>query len=150
MKLFSIILLSFILISCSLISNSEEEKNIDLDILSKQLFKDYQYSYNTNRQKSSTQLVVVTIAKKNFNNNDYLKIRNKLFKLGWDEVDNYDNYYNFCKNSNYSIDILNPVNTNHYTRNGDKVNFDSMDYWYFAMYYNKLGINNCMDFYKNK
>lgn len=95
-------------------------------------------------------MVVVTISKKHFNNNDYLNIKQRLSDLRWDEVDDYNNYYSFCKNSNYSIDILNPVNTKHYTRDGENVNFDSLDYWYFAMYYNKLGINNCIDFYKNK
>lgn len=64
-----------------------------------------------------------------------------------DFVDSYDNYYNFCKTNNYSIDILNPIHDRHYAREGDEVNFKNKDYWYFAIYYNKFGVNNCMEYY---
>lgn len=32
-------------------------------------------------------------------------------------------------------------------REGDEVNFKNKDYWYFAIYYNKFGVNNCMEYY---
>ncbi|MDP7801862.1 hypothetical protein, partial [Acinetobacter baumannii] len=95
----------------------------------------YKYEVDTDRNKSSTQLI------------DYNDVKNKLLSRKWDFVDSYDNYYNFCKTNNYSIDILNPIHDRHYTRDGDEVNFKSKDYWYFALYFNKLGVNNCMEYY---
>ncbi|HFX6225861.1 hypothetical protein [Acinetobacter nosocomialis] len=130
---------------CSLIACSTNVTS--LQELSKELFSEYPYEVDTVRNKSSTQLIVIKINKENFSINDYDKIKNKLLSKKWDFVDSYDNYYNFCKTNNYSIDILNPIRDRHYTREGDEVNFKSKDYWYFAIYYNKLGVNNCMEYY---
>ncbi|WP_289334643.1 hypothetical protein, partial [Acinetobacter baumannii] len=102
---------------------------------------------DTDRNKSSTQLIVIKINKENFSINDYDKIKNKLLSKKWDFFDSYDNYYNFCKTNNYSIDILNPIHDRHYAREGDEVNFKNKDYWYFAIYYNKFGVNSCMEYY---
>ncbi|MDO7228300.1 hypothetical protein [Acinetobacter nosocomialis] len=132
--------LYYSLIACSTNVTSLQE-------LSKELFSEYPYEVDTDRNKSSTQLIVIKINKENFSINDYDKIKNKLLSKKWDFVDSYDNYYNFCKTNNYSIDILNPIRDRHYTREGDEVNFKSKDYWYFAIYYNKLGVNNCMEYY---
>lgn len=111
------------------------------------MFSEYPYEVDTDRNKSSTQLIVIKINKENFSINDYDKIKNKLLSKNWDFVDSYDNYYNFCKTNNYSIDILNPIHDRHYTREGDEVNFKSKDYWCFALYCNKLEVNNCMEYY---
>lgn len=45
-----------------------------------------------------------------------MRLKNKLLSGKWDFVDSYDNYYNFCKTNNYSIDILNPIHDRNYTR----------------------------------
>ncbi|AJF81075.1 hypothetical protein A7907_08830 [Acinetobacter baumannii] len=76
-----------------------------------------------------------------------MRLKNKLLSGKWDFVDSYDNYYNFCKTNNYSIDILNPIHDRNYTRESDEVDFKSKDYWYFALYNDKLGVNNCMEYY---
>ncbi|WP_457968870.1 hypothetical protein [Acinetobacter calcoaceticus] len=130
---------------CSLIACSTDSSS--LKELSKELFSEYPYEVETDRNKSSTQVIVIKIDKENFSINDYDKVKNKLLSKKLDFVDSYDNYYIFCKTNNYSIDILNPIHDRHYTREGDEVNFKSKDYWYFAIYYNKLGVNNCMEYY---
>ncbi|HAV3170638.1 hypothetical protein NQ777_04460 [Acinetobacter baumannii] len=130
---------------CSLIACSTNATS--LQELSKELFSEYLYEVDTDRNKSSTQLIVIKINKENFSINDYNDVKNKLLSRKWDFVDSYDNYYNFCKTNNYSIDILNPIHDRNYTRDGDEVNFKSKDYWYFALYFNKLGVNNCMEYY---
>ncbi|MDC4635084.1 hypothetical protein OHV71_18025 [Acinetobacter baumannii] len=130
---------------CSLITCSTSATS--LQELSKELFSEYPYEVDTDRNKSSTQLIVIKINKENFSINDYDKIKNKLLSKKWDFVDSYDNYYDFCKTNNYSIDILNPIHDKHYVREGDEVNFKNKDYWYFTIYYNKFGVNNCMEYY---
>lgn len=75
-----------------------------------------------------------------------MRLKNKLLSGKWDFVDSYDNYYIFCKTNNYSIDILNPIHDRNYTRESDEVDFKSKDYWY-ALYNDKLGVNNCMEYY---
>ena len=115
---------------------------LDLKMFSNELFGKYEYEYDT--EKSSTQLLVVKIKKQDFSSKDYEGVKNDLLKRKWDLV---DSYYNFCKTNHYSIDILNPIYNKHYIRDGEEVNFKSKDYWYFELYYNKLGVNNCMEYY---
>ncbi|MBR7692049.1 hypothetical protein WDA43_17360 [Acinetobacter nosocomialis] len=117
--IFSLLILG---LYCSLIACSTNATS--LQVLSKELFSEYPYEVDTDRNKRSTQLIVIKINKENFSINDYDKIKNKLLSKNWDFVDSYDNY---------SIDILNPIHCRHYTREGDEVNFKSKDYWYFAL-----------------
>ena len=147
-KILCYIILSLLLINCTSLNNSKNDE-IDLKELSEKLFKEYSFSYETLRKKSSTQLVVWKISKENFSNNDYEKIKKALLADKWSLIDSYNNYYSFCKTNDYSVDILNPIYSKHYSRDGDEVNFTSNDYWYFAFYYNKLGINTCMEYYRN-
>ncbi|GAA5561559.1 hypothetical protein Asch03_03064 [Acinetobacter schindleri] len=140
--IFSLLILG---LYCSLIACSTNVTS--LQELSKELFSEYPYEVDTDRNKRSTQLIVIKINKENFSINDYDKIKNKLLSKNWDFVDSYDNCYNFCNTNNYSIDILNPIHGRHYTREGDEINFKSKDYWYFALYYNKLGVNNYVEYY---
>lgn len=147
-KILYYIFLSILIISCTSFNEENDvHEKVDLKKLSNELFSTYKYEVDTDRNKSSTQLIVIKINKENFSINDYNDVKNKLLSRKWDFVDSYDNYYNFCKNNNYSIDILNPIHDRHYTRDGDEVNFKSKDYWYFALYFNKLGVNNCMEYY---
>lgn len=113
---------------CSLIACSTNATS--LQELSKELFSEYPYEVDTDRNKSFTQLIVI-----------------KLKKLLSKNLDFVDSYYNFCNTNNYSIDILNPIHDRNYTREGDEVNFKSKDYWCFALYYNKLEVNNCVEYY---
>ena len=80
---------------CSLIACSTNPTS--LQELSKELFSEYLYEVDTDRNKSSTQLIVIKINKENFSINDYNEIKNKLLSGKWDFVDSYDNYYNFVK-----------------------------------------------------
>ncbi|WP_227552899.1 hypothetical protein, partial [Acinetobacter baumannii] len=96
---------------CSLIACSTNATS--LQELSNELFSTYKYEVDTDRNKSSTQLIVIKINKENFSINDYNDVKNKLLSRKWDFVDSYDNYYNFCKTNNYSIDILNPIHDRH-------------------------------------
>ncbi|AVI33653.1 MULTISPECIES: hypothetical protein [Acinetobacter] len=147
-KILYYIFLSILIISCTSFNEENDvHEKVDLKKLSNELFSTYKYEVDTDRNKSSTQLIVIKINKENFSINDYNDVKNKLLSRKWDFVDSYDNYYNFCKTNNYSIDILNPIHDRHYTRDGDEVNFKSKDYWYFALYFNKLGVNNCMEYY---
>ncbi|SUU25778.1 Uncharacterised protein [Acinetobacter baumannii] len=147
-KILYYIFLSILIISCTSFNEENDvHEKVDLKKLSNELFSTYKYEVDTDRNKSSTQLIVIKINKENFSINDYNDVKNKLLSRKWDFVDSYDNYYNFCKTNNYSIDILNPIHDTHYTRDGDEVNFKSKDYWYFALYFNKLGVNNCMEYY---
>ncbi|ENX06139.1 MULTISPECIES: hypothetical protein [Acinetobacter] len=141
------IFLSCLIISCNSVSENDVPEKIDLKELSNEMFKGYKYEYDTDREKSSTQLLVVKIKKQDFSSRDYEDVKKELLDRKWDLVDSYNSYYNFCKTNYYSIDILNPIYDKHYTRDGEEVNFKSKDYWYFALYYNKLGINNCMEYY---
>ncbi|CAA0264111.1 hypothetical protein [Acinetobacter baumannii] len=141
-KILYYIFLSILIISCTSFNEENDvHEKVDLKKLSNELFSTYKYEVDTDRNKSSTQLIVIKINKENFSINDYNDVKNKLLSRKWDFVDSYDNYYNFCKTNNYSIDILNPIHDRHYTRDGDEVNFKSKDYWYFALYFNKLGVN---------
>ncbi|MDC5041743.1 hypothetical protein NRA10_06020 [Acinetobacter baumannii] len=147
-KILYYIFLSILIISCTSFNEENDvHEKVDLKKLSNELFSTYKYEVDTDRNKSSTQLIVIKINKENFSINDYNDVKNKLLSRKWDFVDSYDNYYNFCKTNNYSIDILNPIHDRHYTRDGDEVNFKSKDYWYFALYFNKLGVNNCIEYY---
>ncbi|EXE28931.1 hypothetical protein J564_2899 [Acinetobacter baumannii 1525283] len=147
-KILYYIFLSILIISCTSFNEENDvHEKVDLKKLSNELFSTYKYEVDTDRNKSSTQLIVIKINKENFSINDYNDVKNKLLSRKWDFVDSYDNYYNFCKTNNYSIDILNPIHDRHYTRDGDEVNFKSKDYWYFALYFNKLGVDNCMEYY---
>ncbi|MEF3807421.1 hypothetical protein [Acinetobacter baumannii] len=147
-KILYYIFLSILIISCTSFNEENDvHEKVDLKKLSNELFITYKYEVDTDSNKSSTQLLVIKINKENFSINDYNDVKNKLLSRKWDFVDSYDNYYNFCKTNNYSIDILNPIHDRHYTRDGDEVNFKSKDYWYFALYFNKLGVNNCMEYY---
>ncbi|EXD52248.1 hypothetical protein, partial [Acinetobacter baumannii] len=142
-KILYYIFLSILIISCTSFNEENDvHEKVDLKKLSNELFSTYKYEVDTDRNKSSTQLIVIKINKENFSINDYNDVKNKLLSRKWDFVDSYDNYYNFCKTNNYSIDILNPIHDRHYTRDGDEVNFKSKDYWYFALYFNKLGVDN--------
>lgn len=140
-KLMSIFTFSIGLFGCA------DSEVLDLKRLSNELFGKYEYEYDTDREKSSTQLLVVEIKKQDFFSKDYEGIKNDLLKRKWDLVDSYNSYYNFCKTNHYSIDILNPIYDKHYTRDGEGVNFKRKEYWYFALYYNKLGVNNYMGYY---
>ncbi|EHU3036529.1 hypothetical protein AW791_RS14315, partial [Acinetobacter baumannii] len=132
-KILYYIFLSILIISCTSFNEENDvHEKVDLKKLSNELFSTYKYEVDTDRNKSSTQLIVIKINKENFSINDYNDVKNKLLSRKWDFVDSYDNYYNFCKTNNYSIDILNPIHDRHYTRDGDEVNFKSKDYWYFA------------------
>lgn len=73
-KILCYIILSLLLINCTSLNNSKNDE-IDLKELSEKLFKEYSFSYETLRKKSSTQLVVLKISKENFSNNDYEKIK---------------------------------------------------------------------------
>ncbi|MDC5237908.1 hypothetical protein NRA21_17455, partial [Acinetobacter baumannii] len=135
-KILYYIFLSILIISCTSFNEENDvHEKVDLKKLSNELFSTYKYEVDTDRNKSSTQLIVIKINKENFSINDYNDVKNKLLSRKWDFVDSYDNYYNFCKTNNYSIDILNPIHDRHYTRDGDEVNFKSKDYWYFALYF---------------
>ncbi|WP_442881243.1 hypothetical protein [Acinetobacter sp. ESBL14] len=140
-KLMSIFAFSIGLFGCN------DSEVLDLKRFSNELFGKYEYEYDIDRKKSSTQLLVVKIKKQDFSSKDYEGVKNDLIKRRWDLVDSYNSYYNFCKNNYYSVDILNPIYDKHYTRGGEEVNFKNKGYWYFALYYNKLGVNNCMEYY---
>ncbi|MFW1838283.1 hypothetical protein ACG9XS_06815 [Acinetobacter gyllenbergii] len=141
------IFLSCLLVSCNSVSENDVPEKIDLKEFYNEIFEGYKYEYDTDRGKSSTQLLVVKIKKQDFSSKDYEGVKNDLIKRRWDLVDSYNSYYNFCKNNYYSVGILNPIYDKHYTRDGEEVNFKNKDYWYFALYYNKLGVNNCMEYY---
>ncbi|HEJ0082716.1 TPA: hypothetical protein SLO34_003595, partial [Acinetobacter baumannii] len=121
-KILYYIFLSILIISCTSFNEENDvHEKVDLKKLSNELFSTYKYEVDTDRNKSSTQLIVIKINKENFSINDYNDVKNKLLSRKWDFVDSYDNYYNFCKTNNYSIDILNPIHDRHYTRDGDEV-----------------------------
>ncbi|WP_151761922.1 hypothetical protein, partial [Acinetobacter seifertii] len=109
-KILYYIFLSILIISCTSFNEENDvHEKVDLKKLSNELFSTYKYEVDTDRNKSSTQLIVIKINKENFSINDYNDVKNKLLSRKWDFVDSYDNYYNFCKTNNYSIDILNPI-----------------------------------------
>ena len=56
-KILCYIILSLLLINCTSLNNSKNDE-IDLKELSEKLFKEYSFSYEALRKKSSTQLVV--------------------------------------------------------------------------------------------
>ncbi len=140
-KLMSIFIFCIGLLGCN------DSEVLDFKSFSNELFREYEYEYDVDRKNSSTQLLVVKIKKQDFSSRDYEGVKKELLDRKWDLVDSYNSYYNFCKTNHYSIDILNPIYDKHYTRDGEEVNFKSKDYWYFAVYYNKLGVNNCMEYY---
>lgn len=63
---------------CSLITCSTSATS--LQELSKELFSEYPYEVDTDRNKSSTQLIVIKINKENFSINDYDKIKKQTIK----------------------------------------------------------------------
>jgi hypothetical protein len=136
-----------IFIFCIGLLGCNDSEVLDFKSFSNELFREYEYEYDVDRKNSSTQLLVVKIKKQDFSSRDYEGVKKELLDRKWDLVDSYNSYYNFCKTNHYSIDILNPIYDKHYTRDGEEVNFKSKDYWYFAVYYNKLGVNNCMEYY---
>lgn len=140
-KLMSIFTFCIGLLGCN------DSEVLDFKSFSNELFREYEYEYDVDRKNSSTQLLVVKIKKQDFSSRDYEGVKKELLDRKWDLVDSYNSYYIFCKTNHYSIDILNPIYDKHYTRDGEEVNFKSKDYWYFAIYYNKLGVNNCMEYY---
>ncbi|MCL8297461.1 hypothetical protein M9Y33_17070, partial [Acinetobacter baumannii] len=73
---------------CSLIACSTNATS--LQELSNELFSTYKYEVDTDRNKSSTQLIVIKINKENFSINDYNDVKNKLLSRKWDFVDSYD------------------------------------------------------------
>ncbi|BFM54466.1 hypothetical protein JUNP402_2589 [Acinetobacter baumannii] len=63
---------------CSLIACSTNPTS--LQELSKELFSEYLYEVDTDRNKSSTQLIVIKINEENFSINDYNEIKKQTIK----------------------------------------------------------------------
>lgn len=63
---------------CSLIACSTNPTS--LQELSKELFSEYLYEVDTDRNKSSTQLIVIKINKENFSINGYNEIKKQTIK----------------------------------------------------------------------
>ncbi len=63
---------------CSLIACCTNATS--LQELSKELFSEYPYEVDTDRNKSSTQLIVIKINKENFSINDYNEIKKQTIK----------------------------------------------------------------------
>lgn len=146
MKFYLYLIFSIIIMGCSSINKQATIQSVDLEKLTHELFNDYPYKYDTNREKKYTNLIVVTIPKDHFNSNDYEKIKNKLIRNKWVNIDNFDNYYSFCNSEKYFIGILNPINKAHYARDGSQITFDNSNVWYFAFYYNNFGVNDCEEY----
>lgn len=127
-------------------SNNKETK-INFHEFTRYYFSQYNYISEEKNKSFSSEMSLIRIKKSDIHSMNLEGIYNKMINEKWYEVYNDGKYKAFCINNNNKIAFINFDETRHLLKSGDYINIDDPSKITVTFYYNRLGINDCEDFF---
>lgn len=138
---FSILVLSFFLVSC--VNNNPNEKRVDIQDFLKIVFEGYQYKYEAGIVKPSAEISNILISKDNMSKVEFFGVEEKIIKEGWVRKDVYNRLYIYCHGIYNKLGILYPERKAYLDKDGSSIKISNFDNWLIYYAYSDSGVDGC-------